>query len=162
FSYPRTFSAVITACDSRSEDAKISGNAFEQDDTRKPTAANREAYDHQDSIGGGEMNSNRSKMLIAFRIGAIICCAVFIMDSARAQTPNRTADRGRRPGFRSAFPWPLGPAASALIPAAGPSLPLIGGGTLGRLPKWTGFTFSNSVIGDSTIFEDKLGNVGLR
>jgi hypothetical protein len=34
-----------------------------------------------------------------------------------------------------------------------------GGGTLGRLTKWTGFTGSNSVIGDSSIFEDKFGNV---
>ncbi|HEU4391485.1 MAG TPA: hypothetical protein VFV34_27090, partial [Blastocatellia bacterium] len=34
-----------------------------------------------------------------------------------------------------------GGAASSIAPAAaGPSLPVIGGGTLGRLTKWTGFT----------------------
>src|SRR5215831_13754359 len=123
----------------------------------------QQGYDHQDSIGGGEMYSNRNKMLIAFQICAISLCAASIMSSVGAQTPNRTADRGRRLGVRarSAFTWPVGPAASALIPAAGPSLQVIGGGTLGRLPKWTGFTFTNSVIGDSTIFEDKFGNVGI-
>ncbi|HEU4389400.1 MAG TPA: hypothetical protein VFV34_16470, partial [Blastocatellia bacterium] len=34
-------------------------------------------------------------------------------------------------------------------------------GTLGRLTKWTGFTGSNSVIGDTTIYEDKFGKVGI-
>ena len=45
--------------------------------------------------------------------------------------------------------------------AAGPNLPVLGGGTLGRLTKWTGFTSSNSFIGDSTIFESKFGLVGI-
>jgi hypothetical protein len=45
--------------------------------------------------------------------------------------------------------------------AAGPNLTVMGGGTLGRLTKWTGFTSSNSFIGDSTIFESKLGLVGI-
>src|SRR5262245_9593145 len=44
--------------------------------------------------------------------------------------------------------------------ASGPILPVLGGGTLGRLTKWTGFA-SNSFIGDTTIFEDKGGNVGI-
>src|SRR5262249_8417178 len=62
---------------------------------------------------------------------------------------------------RSAFPWPLMPESSLATLAGGPNLQVIGGGTLGRIPKWTGFTSSNSVIGDSTIFEDKTGNVGI-
>jgi hypothetical protein len=45
--------------------------------------------------------------------------------------------------------------------AAGSNLQVLGGGTLGRLTKWTGFTSSNSFIGDSTIFEDKNGLVGI-
>ena len=45
--------------------------------------------------------------------------------------------------------------------AAGPSLPVTGSGTLGRLTKWTGFTGSNSAIGDTTIYEDKFGKVGI-
>jgi hypothetical protein len=45
--------------------------------------------------------------------------------------------------------------------AAGPTLPVVGGGTIGRLTKLTGFTSSNSFIGDSTIFESKLGLVGI-
>jgi hypothetical protein len=44
---------------------------------------------------------------------------------------------------------------------AAPNLPVIGGGTLGRLTKWSGFTSGNSVIGNSTIFEDKYGMVGI-
>src|SRR5215510_7381428 len=47
------------------------------------------------------------------------------------------------------------------LAAAGPSLTVMGSGTLGRLTKWTGFTSSNSFIGDSTIFEDKFGMVGI-
>ncbi len=43
----------------------------------------------------------------------------------------------------------------------GPSLQVLGGGTLGRLTKWTGLTSSNSFIGDSSIFEDKFGKVGI-
>ena len=43
----------------------------------------------------------------------------------------------------------------------GPGLPVTGGGTLGRLTKWTGFTSSNAAIGDSSIYEDKLGKVGI-
>src|SRR5262249_8868964 len=47
-------------------------------------------------------------------------------------------------------------------PAAGAAqLPVIGGGTLGKLTKWTGFASNNSVIGDANIFEDKFGNVGI-
>ncbi|HEV8482180.1 MAG TPA: hypothetical protein VGV87_01370 [Blastocatellia bacterium] len=45
--------------------------------------------------------------------------------------------------------------------ATGASLPVTGSGTLGRLTKWAGFTSSNSVIGDTTIFEDKYGKVGI-
>src|SRR6185503_16773178 len=45
--------------------------------------------------------------------------------------------------------------------AAGPNLLVMGSGTAGRLTKWTGFTSSNSVIGDSTIYEDKYGLVGI-
>jgi hypothetical protein len=45
--------------------------------------------------------------------------------------------------------------------AAGPNLPVLGSGSVGRLTKWTGFTSSNSFIGDSGIFEDKNGLVGI-
>lgn len=45
--------------------------------------------------------------------------------------------------------------------AAGPNLQVLGSGTIGRLPKWTGVTSTNSFIGDSMIFESKLGLVGI-
>ena len=50
-----------------------------------------------------------------------------------------------------------------IIPAAaaGPNLPVLGSGILGRLTKWTGLTSSNSFIGNSAIFEDKDGFVGI-
>jgi hypothetical protein len=38
---------------------------------------------------------------------------------------------------------------------------VLGSGTLGSLPKWTGFTSSHSVIGDSSISEDKNGFIGI-
>jgi hypothetical protein len=55
----------------------------------------------------------------------------------------------------SGSPFNITPAAAA------PNLPVIGSGILGRLTKWTGFNSSNSVIGSSTIFEDKDGLVGI-
>jgi hypothetical protein len=52
--------------------------------------------------------------------------------------------------------------ANAMTPmATGPNVQVLGSGTLGRLTKWTGFTGSNSFIGDSTIFESKSGLVGI-
>jgi hypothetical protein len=45
--------------------------------------------------------------------------------------------------------------------AGSPSVPVVGGGTPGRLTKWVGFGGGDSVIGDSGIFEDKLGKVGI-
>jgi hypothetical protein len=57
----------------------------------------------------------------------------------------------------------VGTTAPAYIftPMAAPNLQVIGNGTIGRLTKWTAFTSSNSVIGNSTIFEDKFGMVGI-
>ena len=52
-----------------------------------------------------------------------------------------------------------GSSAKTITPAAQTSV--TGDGTLGRLTKWTGFTSSNSVIGDSNIFEEKFGKVGI-
>lgn len=45
--------------------------------------------------------------------------------------------------------------------ASGPTLQVLGSGTIGQLTKWTGLTSSNSFIGDSIITEDKLGNIGI-
>lgn len=45
--------------------------------------------------------------------------------------------------------------------ASGPQLSVVGGGSVGKLTKWTGFTSGNSIIGDSNIFEDKSGKVGI-
>src|SRR5215471_16091896 len=47
------------------------------------------------------------------------------------------------------------------IAPLGALLPVAGAGTLGRITKWTGFNGSNSVIGDTTIFEDKFGKIGI-
>lgn len=48
-----------------------------------------------------------------------------------------------------------------LQPAAGPNQTVQGGGTIGRLTKWTALTNGVSIIGDSTIFESKFGLVGI-
>jgi hypothetical protein len=54
------------------------------------------------------------------------------------------------------------PSAFPVTPMAAAAQPqVVGSGTLGRLTKWTGFGSSNSVIGNSTIFEDKFGMVGI-
>ena len=47
--------------------------------------------------------------------------------------------------------------ASALEPAAGSTTPVTGSGTAGQLTKWT----SANTLGDSSISEDKSGNVGI-
>ena len=48
----------------------------------------------------------------------------------------------------------------AITPASfGGNLPVLGSGTLDHLTKWTGLTSGNSFIGDSSIIEDKFGNV---
>src|SRR5215471_5411228 len=61
---------------------------------------------------------------------------------------------------------PSGPHANAVhfqvIPAASvATLPVLGGGTPGRLGKWLGSVTGNSILGDTSIFEDKSGNVGI-
>src|SRR5262244_193638 len=99
----------------------------------------------------------------AIHFCSALALSLLLVASASAQQPNGSGSRSQRPGVkaRTAFPWPLMAAPASLTPAAGPNLQVIGGGTLGRLTKWTGFTGSNSVIGDTTIFEDKFGSVGI-
>jgi hypothetical protein len=74
------------------------------------------------------------------------------------------ARRGPRSGF-SLVPSSSGRTSAPLFSitpmAAGPNLPVLGSGTVGRLTKWAGLTSSNSFIGDTTIFEDKNGLVGI-
>jgi len=63
--------------------------------------------------------------------------------------------RAQNPGNQSATK------ASSAPQASGPTVPVLGGGTIGQLTKWTGLNSSNSFIGDSVITEDKLGNIGI-
>jgi hypothetical protein len=120
---------------------------------------------------------------------ATLAVVVFMLASAQAQSPaskltdnsfsNQSefrSDLFRFPSRRQSLsPQPAGfslrpvsgnvstaePAFTITPMAAGPNLQVVGGGTLGRLTKWTGFTSGNSVIGNSTIFEDKFGIVGI-
>jgi hypothetical protein len=48
----------------------------------------------------------------------------------------------------------------AFGPAAA-SAPVTGSGTAGSLPKWIGHATSSSMLGDSALFEDKFGRVGI-
>lgn len=125
---------------------------------------------------------NKSIPMTAFITLAVV---VLMISSAQAQTPaNKLTDKlsSNRAEFRlDLFRIParrqnllLRPATFSLMPtrsagieasamavgAAG-SLPVVGSGTVGKLTKWTGITSSNSVIGDSNIFEDKFGKVGI-
>ena len=54
-----------------------------------------------------------------------------------------------------------GPAFIITPMASATNQQVFGGGTGGRLTKWTGFTTNTSVIGDSNIYEDKFGKVGI-
>ena len=120
---------------------------------------------------------NKTKQQIAF---ILACVLMATLSNVRGQTPVREAAKGssdqrenlvaqtyrqKRPAFSlltssqaanaSSFTFGVSPS------AAGPNVTVLGSGTIGRLSKWTGFTSSNSFIGDSTIFEDKFGKVGI-
>jgi trimeric autotransporter adhesin len=127
------------------------------------------------------MNSIRSCV-----VPILMCAALLMVGTVQAQTPaSRTNNPGSgetarleislskllaqaRPLRRSGFSLmprergvnPSGNSFSLSPMAAGPNLPVAGSGTVNRLTKWTGFN-SNSVIGNSTIFEDKDGLVGI-
>ena len=130
------------------------------------------------------MNNHRPNLQIAMQLCLVALLTVFIAASVHAQTPaaamTTETTRNTRAGLCASTEVSLVPvrfrltaATSArtnagprpttinLMPIAGPNPQVLGGGTLGRLTKWTGFTSSNSVIGDTTIFEDKFGNVGI-
>ena len=77
---------------------------------------------------------------------AMPAALLLIASLALAQSPIRNRPQSAR---------------SAAPASSGVQLPVIGGGTLGKLTKWTGFASNNSVIGDANIFEDKFGNVGI-
>jgi hypothetical protein len=119
-------------------------------------------------------------------VGIAVCALVLSINIAHAQTQTSNTDETvraqarttefessavlaqarpyRRAGFSlmpaSRHATPSGSAFTITPMASGPQ-PVTGSGSLGRLPKWAGFTGSNSVIGDSTIFEDKFGMVGI-
>ena len=130
-------------------------------------------------------------MAIKFKICAsAICVMLFLVTKSQAQKQhdiatglnnNSTFDLRSRSEFQldffsrrratkkafSPIGFSLKPYASAKVgadlitPMAGLNLQVLGSGTVGRLTKWTGITSTNSFIGDSSIFEDKLGNVGI-
>ncbi|HEV8483789.1 MAG TPA: hypothetical protein VGV87_09590 [Blastocatellia bacterium] len=54
-----------------------------------------------------------------------------------------------------------GPTISIMTAASAANLQVFGNGTPGTMTKWTGFTSSNSTIGDSNVYEDKFGKVGI-
>jgi hypothetical protein len=79
----------------------------------------------------------------AKRLFSIILIWLFLTSAVLAQEPTRQ-NRNK-----------------ALAPAAG-SNPVVGSGTTGQIPKWLGVDGSNTfTIGNSNIFEDKLGKVGI-
>ncbi|HSB09216.1 MAG TPA: hypothetical protein VLM38_06865, partial [Blastocatellia bacterium] len=83
------------------------------------------------------------------RLLTIALILAALANASYSQTQNKTRAKNKQGGNDGAVS----------IQAA--SLPVQGGGTIGRLPKWTGFTSSFSAIGDSTIFENKNGLVGI-
>src|SRR5436309_9899171 len=109
------------------------------------------------------MNNRRTNLRIAMQICSISVLTVFIAASTQAQSANKSYASRQQSGTRSrpVFPRTLMLGAWSLTPAAAPGPHVVGDGTVGRLTKWTSFTLTNSVIGNSTIFEDKFGKVGI-
>src|SRR5262249_39216279 len=136
--------------------------------------------------GETTMTNNRNKLFVMMQLYSIVLVTMLIPSSGRAQAPSAPAGGGisSHAGAESAFkprlkfwmmPWgsdrfaasegvggrsrASGIALSSM--GGGPILPVIGSATLGRLTKWTGFTGSNSLLGETTVFEDKSGKVGI-
>jgi hypothetical protein len=132
------------------------------------------------------MNDCRTNLMIGMQLCSVILLTSFIAGLTQAQTaasgarynqPRATQAPALMPRFRLSFAragLPLMQETSIrkdarsrsntlnLTPmAAGPNFQVLGSGTLGRLAKWTGLTNTNSFIGDTSIFEDKFGNVGI-
>jgi hypothetical protein len=86
------------------------------------------------------MNRHLNNLPGVGRLCTILSLAILITSAVDAQTPTATTNNHQK--------------------IAAGATPVVGSGTLGRLPKWIGSTGS-SVIGDSMIFEDKFGQVGI-
>src|SRR5262249_31787532 len=94
-------------------------------------------------------STKRSLSMLKKNFVAVLLLAVaFSASYSRAQSP--APKRG--PSARKSKPFFFG---------TGPSLPVIGAGTVGQLTMWTGFGSANSVIGDSIITQTKLGRIGI-
>src|SRR5689334_3466282 len=95
----------------------------------------------------------------------LVTVVVLNLAVARAQTGGSPLNRasGRPNGF-SLMPTSRVTSRSSsgsVSTAAGGSLQVLGSGTVGRLTKWVSITSSNSFIGDTSIFENKNGLVGI-
>src|SRR5258708_17834551 len=97
----------------------------------------------------------------------VITVLVLNLTVAQTQTPGaRLNQASSHPAGFSLMPASRAPKRSTsdfafASTAAGGSLQVLGSGTVGRLTKWTGATSSNWFIGDTTIFENKNGLVGI-
>jgi trimeric autotransporter adhesin len=89
----------------------------------------------------------------SFRNGSEFRLDLFRSTAGRQRVAARPAGFALMPESRTAV--------TMMPTAAGANLQVLGSGTLGRLTKWTGFTTGNSFVGDSNIFEDKFGKVGI-
>ena len=108
------------------------------------------------SIAQAQTRSSKNQ---ASRRAAVTASAFRSFDLLAQARPARRAGFALMPSIR--YGSSSGSAVGISPMAAGPNLPVLGSGTVGRLTKWTGITSSNSFIGDSTIFESKLGLVGI-
>jgi hypothetical protein len=109
------------------------------------------------------LKQSLAPILVVFLVGAITLCraqtqATDDSSHANAKRQSRRDGRGLMPiGSNGTYR----PELTFAPQAVGANLAVLGGGTVGRLTKWTGFTNSNSFVGNSTIFEDKNGRVGI-
>lgn len=106
--------------------------------------------------------------IVAAIVFAILAGSISVnqAQSQSANTNDITRHQAKREQRHAGFSlMPAGRGVNTGAPGftitAGPNLQVLGSGTTGRLTKWTGLTGSNSFIGDSTIFEDKFGLVGI-
>jgi hypothetical protein len=108
------------------------------------------AHAQTPSAGGG--GPGGTAVTPEFRLSDLLARA----ERGRGHTTSVTSSWTAIHGSASA----AGPFFNITPAAAGASLPVTGSGTVGRVTKWVSFG-NTSVIGDTTIFEDKNGRVGV-
>ena len=85
----------------------------------------------------------------------LILFLIFTLTQAQTNPTNNNRSRAKRRATEK-----VDSTAKQVLPAAS-TTPVTGSGTAGQITKWAGFNGTSFTVGDSTITDDKNGNVGI-